>query len=140
MVGGRPYSLNQIEHDILRKKGEPRIHFAIVCASISCPRLRNEAYTAATLETQLAENTRHFFARPGNFRYDAASRRMYMSSILDWFATDFGTDLRSQLATISPYLPDEGARRLAASGAAEVLYLDYNWNLNDQATSRAGER
>jgi len=49
-VGGKPYSLNHMEHEVLRKMGEPRIHFAIVCASISCPRLLNEAYTASRLE------------------------------------------------------------------------------------------
>jgi hypothetical protein len=67
LVGGQPYSLDQIEHEILRKLDEPRIHFAIVCASRSWPRLGNRAYTAADLENQLDFNTQAFFADPGNF-------------------------------------------------------------------------
>ncbi len=131
-VGGDDYSLNQIEHEILRKLGEPRIHFAIVCASISCPRLLNEAYTREELATQLTENTRHFFAQPGNFRYDTGSRRFHLSSILKWFAEDFGADRSGQLATIAPYLPTEQARTAAERGGGSVSYLSYDWGLNEQ--------
>lgn len=131
-VGGNDYSLNQIEHEILRKFGEPRIHFAIVCASISCPRLLSEAYTREELSRQLAENTRHFFAQPGNFRYDAARREIHLSSILKWFAEDFGTDRSTQLATIAPYLPSEPARTAAERGGGSVSYLSYDWALNEQ--------
>ena len=64
------HSLDAIEHQVLRKMGEPRIHFAIVCASIGCPRLLNEAYVPDRLEEQLAMNTRDFFSRPQNFQLD----------------------------------------------------------------------
>ena len=70
-VNGNPYSLDDMEHKVLRKMDEPRIHFAVVCASISCPRLLNEAYLPQSLEQQLAENTHDFFSQSGNFRYDA---------------------------------------------------------------------
>jgi len=73
-VGDGRYSLHQIEHEILRKMGEPRIHFAVVCASAGCPRLLNEAYTAENLQHQLTANTKDFFSRSQNFRLDARNR------------------------------------------------------------------
>ncbi len=133
-VGDKVYSLEQIEHEILRKMDEPRIHFAIVCASISCPRLLNRAYVAKQLEEQLDVNTKDFFADPGKFRYDVAKNRLEVSKILNWFATDFGSNQAEQMRTISPFLPTQEARDLAASGKASVGYLSYDWGLNDQAT------
>ncbi len=108
IVGDETPSLEGIEHEILRKTGEPRIHFAIVCASHSCPRLLNMAYTADNLEAQLVANTKHFFANPENFR--CASGALYLSSIMKWFATDFGSDSAAQLRTIAPYLRDRAMR------------------------------
>ncbi len=135
-VGPEQFSLEQIEHKILRKAGEPRVHFAIVCASMSCPRLMNEAYTADRLEQQLAENTKDFFSNPRNFRSDVARGTIQVSSILKWFAADFGTDQGAQLRTIAPYLPDRAAQQLALSGRAQVSYLAYDWGLNQQPKRR----
>lgn len=132
LVGGHPYSLDQIEHQILRKRGEPRIHFAIVCASIGCPRLLAEAYLPERLEEQLATNTRAFFADPEKFRADVSQRQLSVSPILKWFAEDFGEDEASRLRWMAPWLPDESARQLARSGQARLSYLDYDWGLNDQ--------
>jgi len=133
MVGGEKYSLENIEHQILRKMNEPRIHFAIVCASIGCPPLRNEAYVPERIEQQLADNTNVFFADSEKFRYDARRQTLYMSPILDWFAEDFGNSQAERLQTIAPYLPDDTARQLARSGNVSVSNLDYDWDLNDQA-------
>lgn len=132
-VDNRTYSLRQIEDDVLRKMGDPRIHFAIVCASIGCPPLLDEAYTAKTLDAQLTANAKRFFADPKKFRYNAAQRRIEVSPILKWFAEDFGVDQAAQLRTIVPFLPDQAARALALSGQANLSYLDYDWKLNDQA-------
>lgn len=131
-VGASKVSLHKIEHEILRKSGEPRIHFAIVCASHSCPRLRDEAYTAAQLERQLSENTRAFFADRENFRY--ANGRFYLSSIMKWFAEDFGSTPAAQLRSIATYLPDRKSRFAAMQGDGRISYLKYDWSLNDQAT------
>ena len=131
-VGNQKYSLNQIEHKILRKLGEPRIHFAIVCASIGCPRLLNRAYTPESLESQLAENTCDFFARRQNFQADLASRKVRVSSILDWFGEDFGPTPRKALASLAKYIPDAATRELIASADFSVSYLDYDWSLNKQ--------
>lgn len=139
-VGGKPYSLNQMEHEVLRKMGEPRIHFAIVCASRSCPRLLSEAYTAEKLDAQLTANTKVFFANPGNFQYDVAGRKFQLSSILDWFGEDFGRDQAAQLRTIAPYLPSREAYDAAIANSVSVSHLDYDWGLNDQESARTARR
>ena len=131
-VGDAEYSLNDMEHKVLRKIGEPRIHFAIVCASISCPKLRSEAYTATKLDKQLSANARDFFADRGKFQYDARDGRISVSPILKWFAEDFGANTAAQMAGIASYLPAPEAEKLARSGRARVSYLDYDWGLNDQ--------
>ncbi|MFT5094072.1 MAG: hypothetical protein ACI93T_002903 [Porticoccaceae bacterium] len=139
-VGGRAYSLEAIEHQTLRKMNEPRIHFAIVCASIGCPRLLNEAYTATRVQQQLEINAKDFFGRAQNFRYDARSRRFHLSSILSWFDDDFGSEQNALLRTIAKWLPDKTSQAAARSGSGSISYLDYNWNLNDQSSRRVARR
>jgi hypothetical protein len=131
LVGGKPFSLDDIEHQVLRKMGEPRIHFAIVCASIGCPRLRNEAYRPEKIDVQLADNARDFFSRPQNLNVDAAARTLYLSSILDWFGVDFGRSQSEQLRSIRPYLP-QSAQALTQDPNVRIRYQDYNWSLNDR--------
>ncbi len=132
IVESKPYSLDAMEHTVLRKMGEPRIHFAIVCASQGCPRLLNEAYVADRLDSQLATNAKAFFADQTKFSVDAMSEVIHVSPILKWFAKDFGDDSAAQMKTISTYVPDS-ARSLVNSGRARVKYHNYDWNLNDQA-------
>lgn len=139
-VGGKPYSLNQMEHEVLRKLGEPRVHFAIVCASRSCPRLLAEAYTKEKLGDRLTLNSQVFFANPENFRYDPARRSFQLSSILDWFGEDFGSTQAEQLRTIAPYLPTREAYAAAIANSVSVSHLDYDWGLNDQASARTASR
>lgn len=136
LVGGHPYSLEQIEHQVLRKMNEPRIHFAIVCASVGCPRLRNEAYTADHLEEQLADNARDFFRRPKNFRVGREGT-LYVSSILDWFGSDFGRTQAERFAYLKPYLPPS-AQSIALDPNTAIQYIDYDWSLNDQARRANG--
>jgi len=138
VVGDSKISLNDIEHKVLRKSGEMRIHFAIVCASHSCPRLLNEAYTAQKLKQQLTTNTRYFFSSPENFRYRNGT--FYLSSIMKWFSEDFGSNQAAQLRSIAPYLPDRASQQAAAIGSGRISYLDYDWKLNDQATARTARR
>jgi hypothetical protein len=131
LVDGRAYSLETIEHKMLRPMGEPRIHFAIVCASIGCPRLLNAAYTADKLEKQLTGNTRDFFSRSQNLRIDASRRTLHFSSIMKWYSNDFGRTNAERLSYLRPYLPAT-AQQVAAQGAS-IRYLRYDWNLNDQS-------
>lgn len=134
MVGDRCYSLGEIEHALLRKMNEPRIHFAIVCASRGCPRLLNEAYSAERLEEQLSRNTLAFFADPTKCSVDTAQNELHLSPILNWFASDFGASTPAVLQRIANWLP-EPAQAVAQAKDVRVKYLDYDWNLNDQATA-----
>lgn len=136
LVGSRAYSLNDIEHKVLRKMGEPRIHFAIVCASVGCPRLLNVAYTPESVSQQLAMNTRDFFSRPQNFMVDK-SGTMHVSSILDWFGDDFGSNQAKRFSYLQPYLPQE-AQQHAVNPQVRVKFQKYDWSLNDQAKKPAG--
>jgi len=132
IVGAKNYSLNQIEHEILRKINEPRIHFATVCASIGCPKLRNEAYTAEKVNVQLTANAVDFFQQKKHFRVNPTTKTIYLSSILDWFATDFGSTQSEQLRYLAKFVP-ESSRALLTSQNLSVKFLDYNWGLNSQA-------
>lgn len=131
-VGGTAYSLDQMEHQILRKMSEPRIHFAVVCASNGCPRLLNEAYVADRLDRQLESNANDFFARKQNFRFEKGSDRIQLSSILDWYGDDFGSDQAAQLRKISKWLPSRQAADAALQKSTRVSFLDYDWKLNEQ--------
>jgi hypothetical protein len=144
-VVGRRMTLNDIEHGILRKKfDEPRIHFALVCASIGCPKLRSDAYQGARLSRQLDDQTRQFLRNAEKFRIDRHDGRVYLSPIFKWFGGDFvktyatekgfgghdGTD-RAVLNFISRYLADVD-RAYLVSGEYDTEYLDYDWSLNEQ--------
>lgn len=121
-----------MEREILRKMGDPRIHFALVCVSVGCPKLLNEAYVADEIDEQLTENARDFFADRQKFRFDPQRQSFQWSPISKRFAEDFGSDQASVLRSIVPYLQDARGKRLAASGSARVSYLDYDWGLNDR--------
>ena len=139
-VGDSRVSLDDMEHKILRTMGEPRIHFAIVCGSRSCPRLMNRAYTADKLMTQLTQNATLFFADAANFRHDEPRNRFYLSAILDWFAADFGAEESALLTRIAPYLPTVSARQAAKNNSARLSYLKYDWSLNEQPASKRLEK
>lgn len=134
-IDGEYLSLNDIEHGILRTLEEPRIHFAIVCAALDCPRLRQEAYVPGRLEEQLCDNAVDFFAASHRFRITAWKKTVYLSSILRWFGEDFGTCESEILARIMPYLPCDARDWLATHPCPKVKYLGYNWALNDACPS-----
>jgi hypothetical protein len=127
---GDTISLNDIEHEILRKElQEPRIHFAIVCASKSCPALRSEAYRADQLEHQLDDAARVFVRDATKNRFDVSARTLWLSSILDWFHDDFERAARSVSAYVARYA-DESTARAIRAGDVRVKHLDYDWSLN----------
>src|SRR5262245_35176971 len=91
---GREFTLDGIEHQTLRRPGaydEPRVHFAVNCASIGCPMLREEAYVATRLDAQLEEQTRRFLSDRSRNRYNAESARLEVSRIFDWFKEDWSS-------------------------------------------------
>jgi hypothetical protein len=138
-VGGHSLTLGHIEHEILRKDfAEPRIHFAIACASTSCPALRSEAYRSDILERQLHDQTIQFINDPDRgVRFDAKRKRVYVSKIFKWFSEDFSsveTTGHPILAYISPYLRDNAFTEAVEDGDnIRLCYLPYDWNLNEKA-------
>lgn len=131
-IGSRTLSLNDIEHKIIRAQfGDPRVHFALVCASKSCPSLREEAYEGYLLPEQLDDQGMRFFAQKGKNRFDLANRRAIVSPILKWYHKDFGGGKEAVLTYISRFLPDSlRAAILAAPSAWHVSYSSYDWQLN----------
>jgi hypothetical protein len=129
-VGDELKSLDDIEHRVLRPLGEPRIHFALVCASRGCPRLLDEAYVAERLDGQLDRNARHFFAQPANFRVGTGGK-VFLSSILQWYGEDFGSGRAEVLRRLAPWAPATSRPALDAPNAS-VSYLPYDWSLNEQ--------
>ena len=121
-IGGQKMDLNEIEHAILRKQfSEPRIHFAIVCASKSCPRLLNTAYTAEKLETQLQAQAIEFINDPSKNRVQ--EKHLQLSPIFRWFKGDFTNGM-----TIQEYVLKYSKFRFDKD--ADVSYMDYDWSLN----------
>ncbi len=122
-IGGKSYSLNNIEHDIIRKQfNEPRIHFAVNCASISCPKLLNEAYTAEKLPGQLNKQTRAYINNPQENRLSVNSAEI--SSLFDWYKADF-TKAGSLTDFINTY------SKVQINPSASISFKNYNWALNE---------
>lgn len=140
-LGRRRVSLYSLENRILRRRfGDPRVHFAINCASVGCSRLRRAPYTAVDLEVQLDEAAREFVADERNVRIDHDERVLYLSSIFDWFRKDFTRWLATRLPQHEPtlayyvalYSSPERRGELERAASYEVRFLPYDWRLNRQ--------
>ncbi len=121
-LGEKWYSLDEIEHQILRKMDEPRIHFAIVCASYSCPKLHNKAFTASDLDTQLADATKEFLS--DTERNSVSENSLELSKIFQWFSKDF-----KQNGSLIDFLNQYSDIQI--SNKAKISFKDYNWDLNE---------
>nr|WP_315166464.1 DUF547 domain-containing protein [uncultured Flavobacterium sp.] len=121
-LGTKKYSLEEIEHEILRKMNEPRIHFAINCASFSCPNLSNEAYTSATLDKQLTDAAKSFIA--DKTKNTITKDKLVISKIFDWFSGDF-----KKKGSVIDFLNQYSAVKI--NPKAKIIYKEYNWNLNE---------
>jgi hypothetical protein len=129
---GREASLDGIEHEMLRKPGaydDPRVHFAVNCASVGCPMLREEAYAGPRLDRQLEEQAVRFLSDRSRNRY--ANGRLEVSKIFDWFKDDFA-GREKFLGRYAQGLADAPDGRAAvAEGRAPLSFLEYDWTLND---------
>lgn len=122
-IGGKPASLDEIEHKILRKEfDEPRIHFAINCASVSCPQLMNQAYSADNLDAQLEQAAHAFINNPKH--NTLANKQAELSPLFSWFKEDF-TRNGSLVDFINQYIDNH------LSKDAKISFKDYNWSLNE---------
>lgn len=128
VFGGR-VSLDHLEHGMIRELfAEPRIHFAVNCASKGCPPLRDEAYTGAKLDSQLAEQTRSFL---GNRKFNRVEGdTLWLTPLFDWYAGDFTKAAGSIEKFVAPYFPEDERRRIR-SGGLELRFTDWDWSLND---------
>ena len=136
---GEQWTLDELEHDLIRgsdRYREPRIHFAVNCASIGCPALSERAYTGDDLEAQLEAATRRFLSDRSRNRFEDG--RLRVSRIFDWYREDFASGWRgadSLGAFLARYadalgLTAEQAQRLEA-GETPITFLPYDWGLND---------
>ncbi|MEX0313378.1 MAG: DUF547 domain-containing protein [Allomuricauda sp.] len=121
-VGKEVTSLNDIEHEVLRKMDEPRIHFAINCASYSCPKLLNTAFTPQSMERLLSKTAVDFVNDKSRNRFEKDSAQL--SKIFKWYKGDF-TENTSLLEYINQYLENP------VNTKARIEYLDYDWSLNE---------
>jgi len=146
-VAGAELTLDDIEHARLRTNyNEPRIHFALVCAAVSCPPLREEAYRGTRLDEQLHDQGRRFLGDPSLNRFDRQAGEVHLSKIFDWFGEDFrqfavdeiaysgSESVRGVLSFVRRYLPELTVRFLE-EGDYDVHFLDYDWTLNDRGVT-----
>jgi hypothetical protein len=140
-LGGERTNLYDLENRIIRGRfDDPRIHFALNCASISCPRLPARAFHPETLDAQLDAETRRFVSEARNVDVDPEAREVTLSAIFDWYEDDFTGWLSRHRPDHDPtlpgyvslYLSPERARALAGCGDCETRFADYDWGLNDQ--------
>lgn len=128
-AGGHAITLDAIETDKLRESfRDPRIHFAIVCASRGCPWLGRTAFTGANVDSLLNDAARRFLSQKRNVDLDAARHVITVSSIFKWFGSDFGSGETQRVQFIAKYR-DDGARLLAQPWS--LRYANWDWSLND---------
>ena len=125
-IGGETYDLNNIEHGIIRKKfNEPRIHFALVCAAKSCPKLRNEAFEGKKLDAQLENQGVDFLNDPA--KNSVTAKQANLSKILSWYGGDF----KKMKGKSVPEVVNQYSKT-KITDATKISYQTYNWSLNEQ--------
>jgi len=134
VIVGEERTPEDIEHGIVRSHfRDPRTHFALVCASSSCPKLRREAYVADRLDEQLDDQARRFLNDPSRNRIDPVAGTVELSEIFKWFDEDFTRNGRSLADFLAPYLTPEQVQLVRSQ---QPTYLDYNWTMNAQPGQR----
>jgi hypothetical protein len=136
VIGGRKLSLATIENRILRGKlREPRIHFALVCAARSCPRLKHGLYSAEHIEAELEMAAQQFIRSPDGVRLEREARTVWLSRIFKWYRKDFERAAGSVLGYVARYLNEDERDYLDRHGTdLRIRFFDYDWQLNRQFT------
>lgn len=138
---GKPRSLDDLEHKLLRQPGvydDPYIHVAVVCASIGCPALRNEAFTANKIEQQLNDNMQRFLSDKSRNHYNSQTSQLEVSKIFDWYKDDFTQGYRNLyslndlFARHAKQLTNNNKnQQLVSNKTVKINFLYYDWQLND---------
>ncbi|MFT6310844.1 MAG: hypothetical protein ACJAQS_001210 [Porticoccus sp.] len=129
-VAGQNVNLSDLEHKIIRPLNEPRIHFALVCAALSCPKLLNTIYTAPDLEQQFDTVTRQFINNTDRNHFDRAENTAYLSKIFQWFSEDFELDGSSVASFVADHIDDKSLATELRKGDYEIEHNKYFWDLN----------
>lgn len=131
---GETRNLDYIEHDKIRKDfDEPRIHFAVNCASISCPNLQNFAFTAQKMDQQLNISARLFILDETKNRYDSKKNKIVLSKIFKWYGGDFKKKYGHYLNYIAPIISKDPLVQKKIKGEdISTSFFNYDWNLNDR--------
>lgn len=132
VIGGRRMSLYAYENDVIRKAGDPRIHFALNCSAVGCPTLPREPFAGPRLQRQLDRETRRFFSSAANLRVEPASRTVYMSELLRFYCDDFVAAAGSLPAFVNRYAPEPVPRDYA------LRFLPYDWTIANSRRVRGG--
>ena len=140
IFGGEQHSLYDLENDLIRPRfADPRVHFALNCASRGCPQLPRHAFSAQNIDAELDRETRKFLSEQRNFRVDYAERAVYLSSLFDWYREDYVQWLVAEGATdptlldyVRRYLSLAKRSRLDECKDCELRFIPYDWGLNDQ--------
>ena len=129
-IAGQVRSQDQIEHEIIRPMGDPRIHFAVNCAAMSCPPLQSWAFTADALDEQLDEIVRAFMSNPVHFELETGDRSVLrLNKVLDWYGDDFG-GTEGLLEFFTPYYEGHDGD-IGIGPDTKVEFFEYDWTLND---------
>ncbi len=130
--GGAVMSLDHLEHEVIRAGyDEPRIHFAVVCAALSCPPLRSEPYVGAKLNEQLNDQAKQFLGNMTKNRFDAGSNTLWLSPIFEWYEADFTKPAGTLQSYVQPFLPESSRNALKRATDVTVKFNDYDWSLNE---------
>jgi len=132
-IAGRNINLYDLERDIIIPYGEPRIHFAINCASASCPKLFSKVYTAQNLEQQLEKSAYLFIGDESRNRFDQEKKVAHLSKIFDWFEKDFKDHSGSVQKYIAQYVEDPELAVQLKNEEYRIKYMKYDWGLNGTA-------
>ena len=127
VVGGRPISLYSLENDVIRPMGDPRVHFALNCMSVSCPRLPRTAFTTDGLDRQLDTAAREFMNEDRNVHVDREAHMVRLSAIFDFYTKDFLAKAPSLIAYVNYY------RNAPIPSNYRVSFADYDWTINAQS-------
>lgn len=131
-IGGKRLSLYSYENDLIRKLGDPRVHVALNCMAMSCPRLPRKPFTGDKLQAQLDAQAVEFYNENRNVRVNPATKTVHFSEILDFFTEDFLVKAPSLIAYANQY------RKEKIPADYRVDFIPYNWTINNQATSTKG--
>lgn len=136
---GRDITLQDLEHEEIIPAGGPRLHFALVCASLSCPRLANRAWQGADLDQRLDDAARQFINDGTRNRFDPGRRIAFVSRIFDWYRKDFAAEAGSVQQYLARYVDDPAAAEILRRDGFELRYVDYDWDLNGSYRNRSGQ-